>query len=149
MIELGDSDRAAIEAIVAGQVAAWNAGDAEGYAARALPGIVFINVIGARYAGREAVIGLWRGILAGLYKGVKIEQRIENIFLVHSDVAIVETLNSLPGSVTEIAGTFPKVRGNYLSRMQQVMVRNADGWWLASGHTVPVLPPAAPTLPPG
>ena len=73
MFELGDTDRTAIEAINAGQVAAWNRGDAEGYAERALPEIVFTNLLGARYVGREAAIGLWRSIFAGLYNGVPID----------------------------------------------------------------------------
>ena len=145
--ELSDADRAAIEAINAGQVAAWNRGDAEGYAARALPGLVFTNILGARYVGRDAAIALWNSIFAGIYKGVPIQQRIEGIVLVHPDVAIVEILNRLPGDIPELARGFPIVNGGYLSRMQQVMVRKADGWWLASGHNVPVLPPAANTLP--
>lgn len=58
MFELSDADRAAIEAINAGQMAAWNRGDAEGYAERVLSGIVFNNILGARYVGREAVTGL-------------------------------------------------------------------------------------------
>lgn len=77
-----------------------------------------------------------------------IRQRIENIVLVEPDVAVVEILNSLPSDVPAIAGRFPIVNGAYLSRMQQVMVRRAGGWWVASGHNVPVLPPAAETLPP-
>ncbi len=147
MFELSDADRAAIEAINAGMVAAWNGGDAEGYAERALPGIVFTNVIGARYVGRSAVVALWRGIFAGLYKDVPIQQRIEGVVLVTPDVAIVEMVNRLPGNIAELARSFPKVDGDYVSRMQLVMVRRADGWWVASGHNVPVLPPAANTLP--
>ena len=147
MFDLCDADRAAITAINAGQEAAWNRGDAEGYGERALPGIVFVNILGARYVGREAAIGLWRSIFAAHYKGVPIRQRIENIELIHPDVAIVEVLNSLPGDVPALARGFPLVNGAYLSRMQQVLVRRSDGWWVASGHNVPVLPQAAGTLP--
>ena len=93
------------------------------------------------------MISLWRSIFDSHYKGVPIRQRIENIVLVHPDVAIVETLNSLPGDVPALAGGFPIVNGGYLSRMQQVLVRQADDWWVASGHNVPVLPQAANTLP--
>lgn len=147
LIELSNIDREAIEAIIMGQEAAWNRGDAEGYGEHALPDIVFTNVMGARYVGREAVVALWRGIFEGLYKGVAIHQRIENIALIHQDVALVELLNSLPADIPKLAGIFPTVNGAYLSRMQQVLVRRDDGWRVASGHNVPVLPPAASTLP--
>ena len=147
MSQLTEADRAAIEAINAGQVAAWNRNDAEGFAERAAPDIVFTNLLGARYVGRDAAVGLWRTIFAGIYKGVPIEQRIENIAVVHPDVVVVEILNSIPGHIEQLARGFPLVNGAYLSRMQQVMVRKADGWWIVSGHNVPVLPLAAHTLP--
>lgn len=142
-----EADRAAIEAVIAGQEAAWNRGDAEGYGECALPDLVFTNILGARYVGREAAVALWRSIFATHYKGVPIRQRIENIVLVNPDVAIVEIVNSLPGDIPALARGFPTVNGAYLSRMQQVLVRKGDGWWMASGHNVPVLPPAANTLP--
>lgn len=147
MIELSGADRAALEKIIADQQEAWNRGDAEAYGARALPEIVFTNILGARYVGRAAVVALWQGIFDGIYKGVPIRQRIENIVLVHPDVALIEIINSLPGDLPQLARSFPLVNGAYLSRMQQVVVRSHDEWWVASGHNVPVLPPAATTLP--
>jgi uncharacterized protein (TIGR02246 family) len=148
MLELAEGDCNALMAINAGQEAAWNRGDAEGYAERALPGIVFTNVVGARYVGRAAVVELWRSIFKGLYKDVPIRQRLEHSSFLQPDVAIMETINSLPGDLHALARSFPLVNGAYLSRMQQVLVRRANGWWVASGHNVLVLPMAATTLPP-
>ena len=147
MLELDDSDSNAIEAINAEQVAAWNRGDAEGYGKRLLPGFLFTNIVGARYVGRDNAIALWRSIFSGIYKGVPISQHVESIVLVHQDVAILETLNSLPGGIPGLRGTFPIINGAYLSRMQQVLVRRDNGWWVASGHNVPILQPSAATLP--
>lgn len=146
MVVLSDADRSAIEAIVANQAQAWNRGDAEGYGERALPDIIFTNVIGGQYRGRDAVIALWRSIFKGIYKGNKLEQRVDVITLVTPDVAIAETVNKLTDYEHTPAG-MPVINEALWSRMQQVMVRKVDGWWVASGHNVPVHSVAAGMLP--
>lgn len=145
MLGIDDADSAAIADIIANQADAWNRGDADGYGERALPDIVFTDVIGGHYRGRDAAVALWRGIFEGLYKGTKLEQRLVAMVLVTPDVVIDETVNKLTDYQQAPIG-MPVIADALWSRMQQVMVRKADGWWVSSGHNVPVHAVAAGML---
>jgi hypothetical protein len=59
----------AIRTIVAGQVIAWNAGDAKGYASDVASDVSFTNLFGMVMYGREAFERRHAGILATFYKG--------------------------------------------------------------------------------
>jgi uncharacterized protein (TIGR02246 family) len=56
-VQINGEDRAAIEAILERQAAAWAAGDAEAFAADTLDDVVFTNVVGMFSVGRAPFIG--------------------------------------------------------------------------------------------
>ncbi len=126
-----------IAALIADEDAAWAKGDAEMLAARALPDVVFTNIIGMFSVGKAPFVGQHAHIFSTIYNGSLLHQRIENIALVTPDVAIVDTLSQLSGFLHVPAGIQP-VDGVVQTRLEQVLVRRPDGWWIASFHNVAI-----------
>ena len=90
-LTVSDETRSDIAALVAAQDAAWNRGDAEAFAARALPDIVFTNIFGMFSVGKAPFLAQHERIFSTIYKGTTNHQQIQHITLVKPDVAIVET----------------------------------------------------------
>ena len=74
-------------------------------------------------------------------------QQIQHITLVKPDVAIVETFAVVTGAPQAPSGV-QLIDGALHARPQQVLVRRADGWWIASFHNVAVNPAYASGPPP-
>lgn len=142
-----EADRAAIAAVLAAQCAAWNAGDADGFAADTLDGIVFTNVVGMFSAGRAAFVAQHQRIFTTIYRGSTMRQSVVHLVFVRDDVAIVDTLTEC----TDFAALPPGIEavdGVLRTRLEQVMVRDGGRWQVASFHNVainPHLPPAPGT----
>src|SRR5436190_2617528 len=86
---------AAIRAIVAEQAAAWNAGDAKGYASRLAPDASFTNVFGMVMYGHEAFEKRHAEILTTFYKGTTKKHAVRRIRFVTPDVALVDIDNEV------------------------------------------------------
>lgn len=138
---------AKILVLIASQVEAWNEGDAEAFAARALPEILFTNVMGMFSVGKAPFVAQHKRIFATIYEGSTIRQEIEHITLLKPDVAIVNTLvigtgfKALPPGVQAIDGAVH-------TKLQQVLVRQLDTWQVAAFHNVAVNPVASSGSPP-
>jgi uncharacterized protein (TIGR02246 family) len=133
------SDQQAIEAIVADQDAAWNAGDAQAYCRRMLKEATFTNIVGSFFVGRDAFAANMSGLFSGLFKGSINRQTVQSIRFITPDIAVVDTISSLSGFARVPVGA-EAVDGVMHSRPEQVMVRRADGWWVASFHNVTINP---------
>ncbi len=140
-------DRAAITALLADQCAAWDRGDAAGFAARTLDDVVFTNIVGMFSVGRAPFVAQHERIFATIYKASTNRQTIEHITMVRPDVAIVDSLAELRGFHALPPGAIA-TDGVLSARLEQVMVREADGWWVASFHNVAVNPAAHGGPPP-
>ncbi len=141
------TDRAAIEAIVAEQDAAWRAGDAAAFSGRVADDVVFTNVVGMFAIGRAPFEEIHAHIFATFYKGSKLSQSIANIAWIRPDVAIVDTLTEVTGFGALPPGA-EAIDGALRTRLEQVMVRNDGVWSVASFHNVPINPRALPGGPP-
>lgn len=127
----------AVTQVVAGEVAAWNRGDAAAFAAPATEDVAFTNIVGMHTIGKIPFEAQHARIFAGIYKGSTMAQQVEHIALVRADVAIVDTLTS----VTDAAALPPGVEagdGVLRTRLEQVMVREGGVWRVASFHNVVV-----------
>ena len=127
--------------------AAWNRGSAEAFAARALPDIVFTNIFGMFSVGKAPFLAQHERIFSTIYKRTTNHQQIQHITLVKPDVAIVETFAVVTGAPQAPSGV-QLIDGALHARPQQVLVRRADGWWIASFHNVAVNPAYASGPPP-
>lgn len=137
-----ETDRAAIEAIVAAQDAAWCAGDAEAFAAGVSPDIVFTNVVGMFSVGAEAFTAQHAHIFATVYKDSQLAQEVVHIVMATDDVAVVDTLTSVTGFHRLPPGA-EAIGGAFRTRLQQVLVRRDGVWRVQAFHNVPVNPAAS------
>ncbi len=131
--------RNAIAAIVAEQDTAWNNGDAKSYVQRMLPEAHFTNIVGSYFPDRDAFMKNMSDLFAGLFKGSVNHQTIQSIRLITPDVAVVDTISAL-GGLSRIPVGAEAVGGVMHSRPEMVMVKRADGWWIASFHNVTINP---------
>ena len=127
----------------AAEAAAWNRGSAAEFADRALPDISFTNIFGMFSVGNGPFVAQHERIFSTIYKGSTNHLQIEHITLVKPDVAIVDILTVVTGAQHPPPGV-QFIDGALRSRLQQVLVRQADGWWLASFHNVAVNPAYPP-----
>lgn len=136
-----------IGTLIAGQDAAWNRGDAAGFAARVLPDVVFTNIVGMFSVGKPPFVAQHERIFATIYQGSAVHQSIQHILLLKPDVAIVDTLAILTGFKHTPPG-IATIDGAIHARLEQVLLHLEDGWWVASFHNVAVNPTAAQGPPP-
>jgi uncharacterized protein (TIGR02246 family) len=138
---LDDRTRSEIAALIAAEDDAWNRGSAEGFAERALPDVVFTNVVGMFSVGKAPFVAQHEHIFSTIYKGSKNRQQMVHITLLKPDVAIVDTLSVVTGALHVPPG-IQLIDGAIHARLEQVLVRLSDGWWVASFHNVAVNPAA-------
>jgi uncharacterized protein (TIGR02246 family) len=139
--------RQEIGSLIAAEDDAWNRGEAAAFAARALPDIVFTNIVGMFSVGKSPFVVQHERIFSTIYKGSTCRQSIQHITLLKPDVAIVDTLAVLTG-FTHTPPGIGTIDGAIHARLEQVLVRLNDGWWVASFHNVAVNPAALQVQPP-
>lgn len=128
-----------IAALIRGEDEAWNNGDAKAFAARVLPNVIFTNVLGMFSVGKAPFLAQHERIFATIYKGSTNHQEIKHISYVRPDVAIVDTL-SIGTNIRQPPPGVQFIDGAIHARLEQVLVREPDGWWVASFHNVAVNP---------
>jgi uncharacterized protein (TIGR02246 family) len=147
IVQINGEDRAAIKAILERQSAAWAAGDAEAFAADALDGVVFTNVVGMFSVGLAPFVGQHAHIFSTIYKGSRLTQDVVAITPVRPDVAIVDTLTQLVDALHRPPG-IELIDGAVRTRLEQVMVKDGGAWKVASFHNVAIHPALAHGPPP-
>ncbi len=140
---LQDSEpEAAIRAIVAEQVVAWNAGDARAYAAHVAPEVSFTNLFGMVMYGTPAFVERHARILATFYKGTTKQHVIRRIRFVTPDVAIVDIDNQVRGVKAMPAGISLPPDGIVKTQLMEIFVRRDGRWVIEAYHNVDVKPAA-------
>ena len=127
-----------IQQIIAEQVAAWNSGDAPGYARHFAEHGSFTNVLGTTVFGHMEFEQRHVRIFSTFFKGSVLEVSIRRIQFVTPDVAIVD----LDAVVRGVHGMPPAVAissdGCLQTRLMQVFVARAGCWWIEAHHNVDV-----------
>jgi uncharacterized protein (TIGR02246 family) len=132
------SAEAPIRAIVAAQVVAWNAGDAQGYARHVAREVSFTNLFGMVTYGASAFAQRHIEILATLYKGTTKHHAIRRIRFVTPDVAIVDIDNEVRGVKAMPSGIVVLPGGVVKTQLMEVFVRRQGRWWIEAYHNVDV-----------
>jgi uncharacterized protein (TIGR02246 family) len=136
----GDTEKQhEIETILAAQCAAWEAGDAEAFAAAASDDVSFTNVMGMYTVGIDPFRSQHARIFATIYKGSRMTQTVERVAFIRDDVAVVDTLSRLEG-VAHLPPGFAPGDGPPASRLQQVFTKEAGGWRVSAFHNVFINP---------
>ena len=134
-----DLQQAGILAVIEAESAAWNAGDAEAFAARVLPDVVFTNIVGRFSVGKEPFVAQHAHIFSTIYKNSRLQMSLAHLAFVRPDVAIVDTICALSGYSKAPPG-IEAADGVIRTRLEQVMVQQDGGWWVASFHNVAINP---------
>lgn len=133
--------QSAILEIITAQDAAWCAGDATAFGARAMADIVFTNVVGMFSIGVEAFNAQHAHIFSTIYKGSRLSQELVHVTMVADNVAIVDTLTSVTG-FSHLPPGATAIDGALRTRLEQVLVRRDGDWLVQAFHNVPVSPAA-------
>ena len=129
---------AAIRAIIADQVVAWNAGDGEAYARHLAPDVSFTNLFGMVMYGREPFATRHAEILRTFYKGTTKHHAIRRIRFISPDVAIVDIDNEVRGVKSMPGGIVVPADGVVKTQLMEVFVRRDGRWWVEAYHNVDV-----------
>ncbi len=133
-------DTADIEALVAGLTAAWNRGDAKAFSARFAADGSFTNVLGIVAYGREIFELRHAEIFSTIYKGSVLRQSIGKLCFIRRDVAVVDVDAAVTGYGRLPPGVQAGSDGVLRAKLQLVLTRENDGWWISAYHNVDVKP---------
>ena len=125
--DFGSPDRAALESIVGGLEAAWNAKDGSAFAAPFAADADFVNIRGEYFRGRDAIAAGHDGIFRTIYAGSTVSLTLEAARVVRTDVAIVRVLSRLDVPQGPLAG-------RHAARFTMVLTREPGGWQIVSFH---------------
>ena len=131
---------AAIRAIVADQVVAWNAGDGSAYARHLAPEASFTNLFGMVMYGKPAFAERHAEILRTFYKGTTKHHAIRRIRFVTADVALVDIDNEVRGVTKMPGGIVVPPDGVIKTQLMEVFVRRDRQWLIEAYHNVDVKP---------
>ena len=120
--------------VAAAITAAWNAGDAAGFAAPFALDAEFINIFGALFIGREAVEAQHARIFATIYKGSVAAFQAVTARALAPDVVHAVISCRLDVRDGPAAGVMETL-------MNVVLVRDGESWPIAAFHNTRVTPP--------
>jgi uncharacterized protein (TIGR02246 family) len=121
------ADQAAIESIVAGLEAAWNAMDGTAFAAPFAVDADFVNVRGEHSRGRAAIADGHAEIFRTIYAGSRNRYAIETVRLLRPDVALMHAHATLDAPRGPLAG-------RHSARFSLVLTKESGGWEIAAFH---------------
>jgi uncharacterized protein (TIGR02246 family) len=131
------ADLSALEAIVKGLEAAWNAADGAGFAACFTADADFVNIYAMHGKGREAIARAHEMLLHGVYANSVNRYTIKQARLLSDDVALVHISARLDVPQGPMAGVMEALPS-------AVLVRQDGGWKVAAFHNTLVgSPPSA------
>jgi uncharacterized protein (TIGR02246 family) len=136
-----DPPDAAIRAIVADQVSAWDAGDGARFCQSAAPDISAVNTSGTDISGKGVFCQRQLQILSGIFKGTTKKQVIRRLRFITDDVAVVEIDNEIHGLKATPSGTDLSADGVSRTRLLEVFVRRDGRWMMEVFYNVDIKPP--------
>ncbi len=140
-----DDDDSAIRKVIAAEQAAWNAGDADAYAAGFHADGSFTNVFGDFHLGREAFRSRHAMLFNTFAKGSKAAFVVQRLHFPAAGVATVDIECQLTSYGALPPGIAAPKDGVLRTRLLQVLVKERGEWWTVAYHNVDVKPlPARP-----
>lgn len=140
-------DERSVRGIIAEEESAWNAGDANAYAAQFHVDGSFTNVFGDRYFGRESFRARHAAIFSTFAKGSKASLTVRRIYFPSSGTAVVDVDCVLEAYGALPPGLSPASDGTLRTSLMQVLVKDRDEWWTVGYHNVDVKPLPDPRSP--
>jgi uncharacterized protein (TIGR02246 family) len=130
------ADETAIQQLIDNLTRAWNRADAKAFSARYQVDGTFTNVNGTLHLGRDEFERRHAEIFQGTFKGTTLTLTTRNLRLIRRDAAIIDLKVGLHGLQRPLPGIQIDPDGALLTSLQLVLVKERDGWWIASYHNV-------------
>lgn len=123
------------------QIAAWNAGDAEGWCRDFTEDSEFVNIIGARFEDRDANVRRHAELFATIFKGSRLAMREVRIRVLGSSAAFADLVLDLTGFSRLPPGIRPSIGNDVLrTRMHYVLIHDGTRWWIVFSQNNAVMP---------
>ncbi len=130
-----------IRNLLEAQVAAWNAGDAEGWCKDFTEDSEFVNIIGARFGNRDANMRRHADLFATIFKGSRLAVREMKIRMLGDFTACADLVLDLTGFSKLPPGIRPSTGNDVLrTRMHYVLIRDGARWWIVFSQNNAVMP---------
>lgn len=121
----------AIRRLLEAQIAAWNAGDAEGWCKDFTHDSEFVNIIGAHFENREANVRRHAELFATIFRGSRLVVREMRIRVLGDFTAIADLVLDLTGFSKLPPGIRPSIGNDVLrTRMHYVLIHESARWWI-------------------
>jgi len=131
----------AIRRLLDEQVAAWNAGDAEGWCKDFAEDSDFVNIIGARFENRDANMRRHAELFASIFKGSRLAVRDLRIRVLGDSTAFADLVLDLTGFSKLPPGIRPSIGNDVLrTRMHYVLIHDGARWWIVFSQNNAVMP---------
>jgi len=135
-------DEAAIDAVIARQASAWNAGDGVAWGADYLADADFVNILGAVFHGRSEIAERHAAIFAGPYKGSHLAIAVRSLKLLAPGIALAETNMEVTGYRGLPPGIQPTAPGVLRTHMKYVLAKQDGQWWISAAQNTAEFPVA-------
>lgn len=135
----------AIRQLLDAQVAAWNAGDAEGWCRDFTADSEFVNIIGACFENRDANVRRHAELFATIFKGSRLAVREMKIRVLGDFTASANLVLDLTGFSKLPPGIRPSIGNDVLrTRMHYVLILDGTRWWIVFSQNNAVMPLLSP-----
>ncbi|HKV65046.1 MAG TPA: SgcJ/EcaC family oxidoreductase [Rhodanobacteraceae bacterium] len=130
-----------ISDLLEAQIAAWNAGDAEGWCKDFTEDSEFVNIIGARFESRGANMRRHAELFATIFKGSRLAVREMRIRVLGTSAAFADLVLDLTGFSKLPPGIRPSIGNDVLrTRMHYVLIHDGTRWWIVFSQNNAVMP---------
>lgn len=134
-----------IHNLLEAQVAAWNAGDAEGWCKDFTEDSEFVNIIGTRFENRDDNVRRHAELFATIFKGSRLAARETRIRVLGTAAAFADLVLDLTGFSKLPPGIRPSIGDDVLrTRMHYVLIHDGARWWIVFSQNSAVMPPLPP-----
>lgn len=130
-----------ISDLLEAQIAAWNAGDAEGWCKDFTEDSEFVNIVGARFESRGANMRRHAELFATIFKGSRLAVREMRIRVLGTSAAFADLVLDLTGFSKLPPGIRPSIGSDVLrTRMHYVLIHDGTRWWIVFSQNNAVMP---------
>lgn len=132
-----------IRGLLEAQIAAWNAGDAEGWCKDFTEDSEFVNIIGARFENRDANVRRHAMLFATIFRGSRLAVREMKIRALGDFTATADLVLDLTGFSKLPPGIRPSIGNDVLrTRMHYVLIHDDTRWRIVFSQNNAVMPPS-------
>ncbi len=129
-------DEQNIKEMVQAQQAAWNRGDAHGYADACDDAVTFTSILGVTQFGRTAFIDRHAQLFQTIFKNSKLRTQIQRIHFPAPNIAVVDLAAEVTAYAALPQGVNSRPEGVLRTALLEVLVRAGADWRVVAYHNV-------------